>query len=166
MAKLTQSPLITGSSASLSVELEVLPSSTPGARSTSLKARFYFGPRLVLEMESGISLDLAREPLEWLESGVKTRIKHRTCSFSDFDTPHVLVIDQYRLPDNEFKDIQAELGKDVFAIPFLYDINVLVNPEPETLGYCGLGMRLSGFSYVELHDFLIQLDADVKAALK
>ena len=128
MAKLTQSPLITGSSASLVVELEVLPSSTPGALSTGLKTRFYFCSRLVLEPDSSISLELAREPLDWLETGLKTRIKHRTCSFSDFETAHVLVIDQYRLPDEEFTNIQAELGEDAFPHPFLYDINVLVNP--------------------------------------
>jgi hypothetical protein len=77
-----------------------------------------------------------------------------------------MVIEQYRLPESEFLEIQKELGAEAYPYPFLYDIDVLVNPDPAGNVNAGIGMRFSGLDYVRIYQFLSQLRDEVNAALK
>jgi hypothetical protein len=149
----------------MSVEVEVLQPEGPGYYWVGTKVRYYFDDRLILELDSAISRPLVESPLTWLERSLKTRYKAQSCPFSDFNTPHVLVIGQHRLSKLELVEIQKELGVEAFPYPFLYDLSLLVNHDAETIPYCGLGMRFGGLSYHEVRAFLSQLQTEVYTAL-
>lgn len=164
MARLVQSSVIVGSKKNILADIEALKPESPSHRWVNIKVRYFFDERLMLEIESAITEPLAKMPLAWLESSVKTKHKAQSQSFSDFDSPHVVVINQRRLYKSDLLDIQKEMDVDAYPYPFMYDVSLLVNNDSEVIPFCGLGMYVGGLSYHEVYEFLTQLHAEVKAA--
>ncbi len=163
MIRLQQPPLIP-SSKPMSVEIEVLPQEK---YFIDLRVRYFIDDRQVLELGSSISTGRAQQALDWLEKAVKTKRKNISETFSDMLAyEHVMVIEQSRLSESEFLEIQKDLGEDAYPYPFLYDIDILVNPDPAGNVNAGIGMRFSGLDYIKIHQFLTQLRDEVEAALK
>ncbi len=50
--------------------------------------------------------------------------------------------------------------------PFLYDIDILVNPDPAGNVNTGIGMRFSGLNYSQIYQFLSHLRDEINAALR
>jgi hypothetical protein len=148
----------------MAVEIEVLPLESPSHHYTRLQVRYLIDNRQVLEMGSSIYPDMPQYPLNWLEKAIKTRRKRLNDEFgSPISGEHLIYIEQIRIPQNEFAEIQAELGAEAYPYPFMYDIAVLVNPDPEGLAYAGIGMRFTGLSYPEITRFLSQIRDEVEA---
>ncbi len=162
MARLIQNSVIAGSKTNISVDVEVLKPESPSHLWVGMKMRYYFDSRLMFELESAITPSLALEPLTWLELSVKTKRKNQSGYFSNFDAPHIIVIDQRRLSKVDF--LEAQTDSDADPYPFMYDLSVLVNHNSENIPFSGLGMRFSGLSYHLTREFLSQLHAEVKAA--
>ncbi len=162
MARLTQNSVIFGSKTNISVDVEVFKPESPSHLWVGMKMRYYFDSRLMLELESAITPSLALEPLTWLELSVKTKRKNQSGYFSNFDAPHIIVIDQRRLSKVDF--LEAQTDSDVDPYPFMYDLSVLVNHNSENIPFSGFGMRFSGLSYHLTREFLSQLHTEVKAA--
>lgn len=163
MIRFQQPPLIP-SSKPMSVEIEVLPQEK---YFIDLHVRYFIDDRQVLELESSISTGRAQQALDWLEKAVKTKRKKISETFSDMLAyEHVMVIEQSRLSESEFLEIQKDLGEDAYPYPFLYDIDILVNPDPAGSVNTGIGMRFSGLDYIKVYQFLSQLRDEVNAALK
>ena len=163
MIRLQQPPLIP-SSKPMSVEIEVLPQEK---YFIDLRVRYFIDDRQALELGSSISTGRAQQALDWLEKAVKTKRKKISETFSDMLAyEHVMVIEQSRLSESEFLEIQKDLGEDAYPYPFLYDIDILVNPDPAGNVNAGIGMRFSGLDYIKVYQFLTQLRDEVEAALK
>jgi hypothetical protein len=45
----------------------------------------------------------------------------------------------------------------------MYELDILVNPDPEGLAYAGIGIRFTGLSYAEITGFLSQIREEVAA---
>lgn len=163
MVRLQQPPLLP-SSKSMSVEIEVLPQEK---YYIDLRIRYFIEDRQVLEFESSVSTGLVQKALDWLARAVKTKRKKISEIFSDpLVYEHVMVIEQFRLFESDFLEIQKDLGAEAYPYPFLYDIDILVNPDPAGNVNAGIGMRFSGLDYIKIHQFLSQLRDEVNAALK
>ncbi len=78
-----------------------------------------------------------------------------------------MVIEQFRLFESDFLEIQKDLGAEAYPYPFLYDIDILVNPDPAGNVNAGIGMRFSPTRItLKIIEFLDQLRDEVNAALK
>jgi hypothetical protein len=164
MIRLQQPPLLPFNSKSMSVEIEVLPQEK---YYIDLRVRYFIENRQVLELESSISTGQAQQALDWLAKAVKTKRKKISETFSDMLAyEHVMVIEQSRLSEDIFLEIQKDLGAEASPYPFLYDIDVLVNPDPEGNVNAGIGMRFSGLDYAQIYQFLSQLRDEVNTALR
>ena len=160
MIRLQQPPLLP-SSKPMSVEIEVLPQENDYI---DLRVRYFMDDQQVLELESSISTGRAQQALDWLAKAVKTKRKKMTETFSDpLVHEHVMVIEQYRLSESDFLVIQKNLGVEAYPYPFLYDIDVLVNPDPSGNINAGIGMRFSGLDYSQIYQFLSQIRDEINA---
>jgi hypothetical protein len=163
MIRLQQPPLLP-SSKSMSVEIEVLPQEK---YYIDLRVRYFIDDRQVLEMESSISTGRAQRALDWLAKAVRTKRRKITETFSDpLVHAHVMVIEQFRLSENDFLEIQKDPGAAAYPYPFLYDMDILVNPDPAGNLNPGIGMRFSGLDYSQIYQFLSQLRDEINASLK
>jgi hypothetical protein len=152
------------SAVTMAVEIEVFPLETPEHHYTRLRVRYLIDNRQVLEMESAIYPFMPEAPLVWLEKAIQTRRKELRARFGNpVSGEHLIYIEQTRLSKDDFADIQAELGTEAYPYPFMYDIEVLVNPDPEGLAFAGIGMRFTGLSYIEITQFLSQIRDEVDA---
>lgn len=146
----------------MAVEIEVLPLRSPSHYYVDLRVRYLIDNRQVLEMESSITPFVAQLPLNWLKKAVKTRRKKYSETFGDpVSLNHLICIEQFRLSEDDFLEIQEELGAEAFPLPFLYDIDVLVNPDPEGIVYGGIGMHINGLDYAVITQFLGQIRDEV-----
>jgi len=146
----------------MAVEIEILPLRSPKHYYVDLRVRYLIDNRQVLEMESSTTPFLAQLPLNWLKKAAKTRRKKLSETFGDpVSTNHLICIEQLRLPEDSFLEIQEELSAEAFPFPFLYDIDVLVNPDPEEIFEGGIGMRITGLGYTVITQFLGQIRDEV-----
>jgi hypothetical protein len=146
----------------MAVEIEVVPLKTPEHRYANLRVTYWIGDRQVLEMESSIYAGEAELPLTWLKKAINTRRNLLSETFGNLVTgEHLIVIQQSRLSKDDFALIQKEHGEAGFPYPFLYTLNVLVNPDSEGLLYAGIGMHFTGLSYAEITRFLEQIREEV-----
>jgi len=160
-----EQPKNTPESTMMAVEIEVLPLDSPSHRYDRLRVRYLVDNRLVLELESSINPYLAEEPLTWLKKAINTRRKYLSTTIGELvSDQHLICVEQTRLSKEDFSEIQAELGAEAFPHPFLYAIDVLVNPDPEGLVHAGIGMRFNGLSYAEIAQFLFQIRDEVNTA--
>ena len=161
MIRLEQPQSFSGS-ASMAVEIEALPLRSPKHYYVDLRVRCLINGQQVLELESATTPFLAQLPLTWLEKAIKTRRKKLGGTFGDpVSLNHLICIEQYRVPEDEFSEIQKEHGAEAFPFPFLYSIDVLVNPDPESFVDAGIGMRITGLGYLEIIKFLGQIRDEV-----
>jgi hypothetical protein len=77
-----------------------------------------------------------------------------------------MVIEQFRLSESDFLEIQKGLGAEAYPYPFLYDVDILVNPDPSGNVNAGIGMRFSGLDYSQVYQFLSQLCDEIHAVLR
>jgi hypothetical protein len=146
----------------MAVEIEVLPLETPEHRYANMRVRYLIGDRQVLEMGSSIYAGEADRPLTWLKKSIGTRRNLLSETFGNLVTgEHLIVIEQSRLSKDDFAQIQKEHGAEGFPYPFLYTLDVLVNPDAEGLIYAGIGMHFTGLSQAEITRFLAQLRDEV-----
>lgn len=132
-----------------------------------MRVRYFIDNRQVLDLESSISASRVQRALDWLAKAIKTKRKKLTETFSDpLVYQHVMVIEQYRLSEDEFLEIQKDLGAEAYPYPFLYDVDILVNPDPSGNVNAGIGMRFSGLDYAQIYQFLSQLRDEINLALK
>lgn len=139
-------------SKSMAVEIEVLPKKN---YYINLRIRYLVEDRQVLNLKSSIATNQISHSLVWLNKAVKSKRKTLTEAFSGMlSYEHVMVIEQTRLIEQDFKDCVEEYGAEEYPYPFLYDIDVIVNPDPAGNVNTGIGMRFSGLSYSQLYKFL------------
>jgi len=162
MIRLEQ-PQNTPGSTRMAVEIEVLPLDGPEQRYARLRVRYLVMDSPILEMDSSVYSHYSDQPLLWLEKAIKTRRHHLTETFGNWSDLHLLVIEQNRLSQLDFDELQKEIGKEACLHPFLYALDVLVNPDPEGLAYAGIGMRFNGLLYSDLHQFLTQFHDEVQS---
>jgi hypothetical protein len=163
MIRLTQEPMYPSGS-TLSVEIEVLPPANPEQRWVDLLIKGFVNEELVVEMDSSTAPEWTGLPLKWLEKKLTTRKHLEMMAFSDSSaTSYQLILFQYRLSEADFLEIQQEIGEQAFPYPFIYDLTVLSNPDPEALNTAGFGIHLGGFSHPKLYQFLSELHDEVKA---
>ena len=113
-------------------------------------------------MGSSIYAGEADRPLTWLKKSIHTRRNLLSETFGNLVTgEHLIVIEQSRLSKDDFAQIQKEHGEEGFPYPFLYTLDVLVNPDSEGLIYAGIGMHFTGLNYAEITRFLEQIREEV-----
>lgn len=112
-------------------------------------------------MENSIFLGMQQEPLTWLEKAVKTPRQVLNARFGNMLGEHLVYIKQTRIPKILLEDMKVNFGVEAEPYPFIYDIEILVNPDPEGLAYAGIGMQFTSLSYVEITQFLSQIRDEV-----
>jgi hypothetical protein len=147
----------------MAVEIEVLPLDRPEQNYAKFKVRYLVMDRPTLEMDSSVYPQFADRPLLWLEKAIKTRCLNLSEVFGNWSDSHLLEIEQARLSQQDFDELQEEIGIEACPYPFLYTLDVLVNPDPGGLVYAGIGMHLTGLTYTDLHRFLIQFRDEVQS---
>ena len=163
MIPLQQPPLLP-SSKPKSLEIEVLPQENDYI---DLRVRYFIDNCQVLDLASSISAGRAQQALDWLAKAVKTKRKKMTETFSDpLVHEHVIVIEQFRLSESDFLETQKKLGAEAYPYPFLYDVDILVNPDPSGNVNAGIGMCFSGLDYSQVYQFLSQLCDEIHAVLR
>lgn len=164
MIQLAYSPVFSSGS-SLRLEIETLqPKRHEKQPWVDLMVRYYINEQLNWDAESSLTPPIAREPVEWLDASIKLKGKYQRAEFRDgVNCRHEIVLEQNYIEPELFSEIQAERGGRNFAYPFMYDITVLVNPDPEAIVLSGISVRFSGFSYSETRAFFSKLHEEVKA---
>ena len=162
MVRLEQ-PKIFSNSPGMQLEIEALPLANPGQRCVDLRLRGISGERLIFELDTSIYPGILDAPLDWIESGISTRRDHLSEKFgSPVIGNQIICIQQNRIPREDFIEIQQQLGDDSYTYPFDYDLELLVNPDPQSIQGAGFGLHFSGLSYAELTRFLVELRTEVR----
>jgi hypothetical protein len=150
---------------SIAIEIETLQPKIYGQSYADLMVRYYINDRLVSEWESSVRPILALLPVEWLGKSISEKQEYARAEFQDnVSSNHEVLLEQYRVDNESFMEIQKEEGAEAFPYPFLYDVTILVNPDPEAIKFGGIGIRLGGFSYTAVYEFFSKLNDEVKAA--